>query len=87
MTMEQDRQAVFEAIRGVIALVLQVPAEHVGLGSPVSALEGVDSLVLLEITARVENVLDIDLDQDVLFEVRTVGDFVAVCHQQLLAAR
>lgn len=87
MTIEQDRQALFETIRGVIALVVQVPAEEVVISSQVSALEGVDSLVFLEIVARVENLLDIDLDQDVLFEVRTVGDFVAVCHQQLLAAR
>jgi acyl carrier protein len=87
MTAQQDMQAVFEAIRGVIALVIQVPVEQVTLASPVSALHGVDSIVLLEIIARVENVLDIDIDQDVLFEVRTVSDFVAVCHQQLLAAR
>ena len=86
MSAHNDMQKTFETIRGVIALVAKVPAEQVVLDSPVSGLQNVDSIVLLEIIARVENLLDIDIDEEALFEMRSVGDFVKVCHQ-LVSAR
>jgi acyl carrier protein len=86
MTAQKDMEATFETIRGVIALVAKVPLEQVALDSPVSGLQNVDSIVLLEIIARVENLLDIDIDEEVLFEMRSVEDFVTVCHQ-LVSAR
>lgn len=84
MTVQQDMQATFETIRGVIALVAKVPKEQVALDSPVSGLQNVDSIVLLEIIARVESLLDIDIDEEALFEIRSVSDFVEVCHQQVI---
>jgi acyl carrier protein len=87
MTAQQDMQSTFETIRKVIALVAKVPAEQVRLDSPVSELQGFDSIVRLEIIARVETLLDIDIDEEVLFELRSVSDFVALCHQQVLAAQ
>jgi acyl carrier protein len=87
MTAQQDMQSTFETIRKVIALVAKVPVEQVALDSPVSGLQNVDSIVLLEIIARVETLLDIDIDEEVLFELHSVSDFVAVCHQQVLAAQ
>jgi acyl carrier protein len=86
MTANNDMQTTFDTIRGVIALVAKVPREQVALDSPVSGLQNVDSIVLLEIIARVENLLDIDIDEEALFEMRSVGDFVTVCHQ-LVSAR
>ncbi|WP_428266264.1 acyl carrier protein [Haliangium sp.] len=85
MSAQQNLEATFGTIREVIAKVAKVPTEQVVLDSPVSGLDNVDSIVLLEIIARVETLLDIDIDEEALFEIGTVGDFVTLCHQQVSA--
>ncbi|HWO18197.1 MAG TPA: acyl carrier protein [Kofleriaceae bacterium] len=76
----------FELIRNVICKVTKLPPEAVLLENPVTGLQNVDSIVLLEIVARVEVSLDVSIDEQVLFEIQTVGDFVKVC-QELVAAK
>jgi acyl carrier protein len=85
MSAQQDLGATFDTVRRVIALVAKVPVEQVALDSPVSGLQNVDSIVLLEIIARVETLLEIDIDEEALFNLSTVHDFVSLCHQQVLA--
>jgi acyl carrier protein len=85
MSAQQDVGATFDTVRKVIALVAKVPVEQVALDSPVSGLQNVDSIVLLEIIARVETLLEIDIDEEALFNLSTVRDFVSLCHQQVLA--
>lgn len=85
MSAQQDMGATFDTVRKVIALVAKVPVEQVALDSPVSGLQNVDSIVLLEIIARVETLLEIDIDEEALFNLSTVRDFVSLCHQQVLA--
>lgn len=77
---------IFESIRDVICKVTKLPPEAVLRENPVTGLQNVDSIVLLEIVARVEVTLDITIDEQVLFEIQTVGDFVRVC-TQLVADR
>jgi acyl carrier protein len=71
----------FDLIRGVICKATKLPPEAVRLENPVTGLQNVDSIVLLEIVARVEITLGISIDEQVLFEIQTVGDFVNVCNR------
>jgi acyl carrier protein len=77
---------IFDLIRGVICKVTKLPPEAVLLANPVTGLQNVDSIVLLEIVARVEVSLDISIDEQLLFEIQTVGDYVEVC-RRLVAER
>lgn len=86
MNAQSGMETTFDTIRGVISLVAKVPSEQVVLDSPVSGLRNVDSIVLLEIVARVETILDIDIDEEKLFEIKTVRDFVSVCHEIVSSA-
>jgi acyl carrier protein len=69
----------FDLIRGVISKATKLPPEVVLRENPVTGLANVDSIVLLEIVARVEVALGIDIDEQLLFDIQTVGDFVDVC--------
>jgi acyl carrier protein len=77
---------VFELIRDVICKATKLPPEAVRLENPVTGLQNVDSIMLLEIVARVEVSLDVLIDEEVLFDIQTVGDFVTVC-SRLVAER
>jgi acyl carrier protein len=69
----------FALIRDVICKATKLPPEAVKLDNPVTGLQNVDSIVLLEIVARVEITLGITIDEQLLFEIQTVGDFASVC--------
>lgn len=77
--MSTATESSFGLIRGVICKATKLEAEAVRLENPVTGLQNVDSIVLLEIVARVEITLGISIDEQRLFEIQTVGDFVQVC--------
>ncbi len=77
----------FELIRGVISRATKLPPEAILPDNPVTGLQNVDSIVLLEIVARVEVLLGIDIDEAQLFDIQTVGDFVAVCQALAIVNR
>jgi len=72
---------VFSRVRRVIATVAKIPEEEVKPANPVTGLANVDSIVLLEIVARTEIELDIEIDEEPLFNIATVGEFVSVCEE------
>ncbi|MEU4164335.1 acyl carrier protein [Actinoplanes sp. NPDC026670] len=76
----------FLTIQRIIAQVAKTSPEAVVLANPVTGLTNVDSIVMLEIVARVELELGIEIDEEQLFAISTVGDFVDVC-RELTAAR
>ncbi|BBC30431.1 hypothetical protein SGFS_017250 [Streptomyces graminofaciens] len=84
MTIE-TQDPIFDTVCGVISRIAKVPPETVRADAPVSGLQNVDSIVLLEIIVTVENELDIEIDEAELFEIDTVGEFVAAC-RRLVAA-
>ncbi|MEV4282916.1 acyl carrier protein [Actinoplanes xinjiangensis] len=76
----------FLTIQRIIAQVAKTSPQAVVLENPVTGITNVDSIVMLEIVARVELELGIEIDEEQLFAISTVGDFVAVC-RDLTAAR
>jgi acyl carrier protein len=76
----------FLTIQRIIAQVAKTSPQAVVLENPVTGITNVDSIVMLEIVARVELALDIEIDEEQLFAISTVGDFVAVC-RDLTTAR
>ncbi|MFL5350897.1 MAG: acyl carrier protein [Hyalangium sp.] len=81
-----SREQTFQKIQEAICRVAKIPREMVTEQSPVSGVTNVDSIMLLEIITTVEVLLKIDIDEETLFELRTVKDFVEVCHRQLATA-
>jgi acyl carrier protein len=75
-----SREATFGTIRDVICEVIKVGPEEVLESNEVIGLRNVDSMALLQIVTRVEGALDLDLDVEVLFDLKTVGEFVDTCH-------
>ncbi|MGA8116432.1 MAG: acyl carrier protein [Actinocatenispora sp.] len=72
---------VFTTVSEIIAKVAKIPLEQVKAENSVTGLTNVDSIVLLEIVATTEIALNIEIDEEELFKIDTVGDFVAVCRQ------
>jgi len=77
---------IFLSIQQIIAKVAKIPPQAVVLENPVTGLTNVDSIVLLEIVARTELEFDIEIDEEELFSISTVADFVAAC-QKLTSAK
>ncbi|GAA4054752.1 acyl carrier protein [Actinomadura miaoliensis] len=82
----RNEDMVLETIQRVVSEVAKIPASELRLDGPVTGLVNVDSIVLMEIVARAELALDIEIDEELLFSIDTVGDFVAEC-QRLVADR
>jgi acyl carrier protein len=72
---------VFETVRRIISDVAKIPPSEVRPENAVTGLANVDSIVLLEIVARTELALGIEIDEEQLFEINTVGEFVAACRE------
>jgi acyl carrier protein len=74
---------VFHRVRRVIATVAKIPESDIRPENPVTGLANVDSIVLLEVVARTEIELGIEIDEEALFSIATVGEFVTACEEQL----
>jgi acyl carrier protein len=81
MTDTNPHDEVFLTIQRIICRVAKVPPQAVRPENPVTGLANVDSILLLEIVARVELDLGIEIDEERLFEITTVGEFVATCRE------
>ena len=76
-----ERDTTFHAVRDAIVTVLKVAPALVLEPNQIREFRNVDSMALMEIVAIVEDSLAIDIDVGSLFEVRTVGEFVDICHE------
>ncbi len=76
-----ESDPVFSTVAGIIAKVAKIPLEQVKSENSVTGLTNVDSIVLLEIVATTEIALDIEIDEEELFKIDTVGDFVTACRR------
>lgn len=65
-------------IRQFVAVHLEIPDEEVGLDTDLRSLPRFDSLRALQIVLDVEEHFDIEVEDHVVFEVRTVREFAAV---------
>jgi acyl carrier protein len=73
-----DRSVALEALRNAAVDVLKVDASQVIESASFAEDLEADSLDLVELVMRVEELLDATIDQDNLADVRTVGDAVDV---------
>ncbi|MEU2022451.1 acyl carrier protein [Streptomyces sp. NPDC016469] len=76
---------VLATIQRIITEVARIEPEELRLDSPVTGVKNVDSILLLEIVVRAEVELGIEIDEQDLFDIDTVRDFVAFCHKATVA--
>ena len=79
MTDNPPHDEVFLTVQRIICQVAKVSPEAVRPENPVTGLANVDSILMLEIVARTELDLGIEIDEQRLFEITTVEEFVAAC--------
>ncbi|MBK0373086.1 acyl carrier protein [Streptomyces sp. RB110-1] len=65
-------------VRTVLARELGLPADRIAPGDRLDELPEVDSVKLARAVARLEEILGVELDDDELFDTRTVGDLCCV---------
>jgi acyl carrier protein len=70
-------------IRHFVAVRLEIPDEAVGVDDDLRALPNFDSLRALQIVLDVEELFDIEVEDHVVFETRTVGEFAAKIDEML----
>ncbi|MFB7512730.1 acyl carrier protein [Streptomyces sp. NPDC056144] len=63
----------FEAVRGIVAEIVQRPAEEITRESTFADLE-LDSLAIAEFAVASENRLDVVVDIDAISRVDTIGE-------------
>lgn len=83
---DETQDPTFQTIQRIISQVAKISPADVLLGNPVTGLTNVDSIVLLEIVAKTELTLDIEIDEAELFDIDTVSDFVRTCRRLVAAA-
>jgi acyl carrier protein len=71
-----DRATALEALTTAAVEVLSVPADQVTEAASFADDLDADSLDLVELVMKLEDSLDITIDEDDLADVRTVGDAV-----------
>ena len=67
---------IFEKVRDIIVRQLEVDEESVTRDTSFTEDLDVDSLTLIELIAEFEDEFDIEIDEDELEKIKTVGDVV-----------
>lgn len=67
---------VFEKIRKIISEQLEVDESIITLDSSITADLGADSLDLVDLTMSIEDEFGVEISDDVLDKIKTVGDMV-----------
>lgn len=78
---DESSDHTYLTVQRIISEVAKIPPSDIRPENPVTGLTNVDSIVLIEIVARTELALDIEIDEEQLFDLNTVGDFVAACRR------
>lgn len=68
---------VFEGLKQIVAEILRVPVEQINADSKLTDLGLVESIKLLRIAGKIERQFGIELDDEVVFEKRSLGEFAA----------
>jgi acyl carrier protein len=75
-----------EAVRDIVAREIALPPASVSLDASVRELPGVESIKMLRAVTRIEARFGIELDDEVVFRVTTIGDLAAVIERALAAS-
>ncbi|MGH9380610.1 MAG: acyl carrier protein [Thermoanaerobaculia bacterium] len=66
---------VFEDLKQIVSDILRVPLEQISADSKLTDLGLVESIKLLRIAGKIERRFGIELDDEVVFEKRSLGEF------------
>lgn len=61
-------------IRSIVSAELDIPPTQLPAGADLRELPGVESLKILRIVARLERTFDVELEDDVVFRVRSITE-------------
>jgi acyl carrier protein len=83
--MTRPEQQILDALRDILADIAGVPPEDVQPDRTLVDDLGIDSLTLVEVAAAVQDVFEVEVPDEGLLELKTVGDVIALV-QQVVAA-
>ena len=84
-TWEPEESGIRMEVRGIVARVSRIDILELEDDVLIREELGVDSLMAMEIVALCEKALEIQIDEEHLFEIQTIGDFIELVfdiHQQ-----
>jgi acyl carrier protein len=61
-------------LKDIIVTMLGNPVEHIGTDTELTALPGIESITVLRIVTRIEQRYDIELQDTVVFQIKTFGE-------------
>ena len=64
-----------EELKNLVSLITRIDVSELSEGVRVREELGIDSLMAMEIVAACEKRFDIQIDEEQLFEIETVGEF------------
>lgn len=68
---------VFASLKQIVSEILRIPVEQIDADSKLTDLGLVESIKLLRIAGKIERQFGIELDDEVVFEKRSLGEFTA----------
>ena len=74
---------VFEKIKKIISEQLEVDQSIISEGSSITADLGADSLDLVDLAMSIEDEFDIELSDEALEKIKTVGDLVSYIEDKI----
>jgi acyl carrier protein len=83
VTTQTDEQAIVAAVTQIAAAELRVPAASLALDTDLRAIEGMDSVKVLRMIAKIERAYDIELDDETVFGLSTIAATAEAVQQAL----
>jgi acyl carrier protein len=74
MTERTAHDEIAAVIRGFVAQELKISPDEIAGDTDIRELPGVDSVKLVRAVARIERYFDVELEDDAVFSVKTIGE-------------
>ena len=78
-----QHEAIHREIIGVLAKITRIDASDIKENVLIKDELGIDSLMGIEIIAKVEKYYNIHLEESLLLEINRVGDFISIVESKL----
>jgi acyl carrier protein len=83
--MTRSEQQILDALRGILTEIAGVPAEEVQPDRTLVDDLAIDSLTLVEVAAAVQDEFNVEVPDEGLKDLKTIGDVVALVQQAVAA--
>lgn len=70
-----------KTISSLVSEELKIPAEEITPGTNLRELPGVESIKVLRIIAKIERLYDVELDDELVFRVKTIQELAEAIEQ------